>query len=114
MQNNALGCCLDILGPRNANVLELHRQANRMIVNLLLCIRNAVNDTTLKIKTHDINTLGNDVPRTRYIRKTPFYWGLKYGTLCLYTSDSLRKILLLKALVRNAVINNNLRLHFGQ
>ena len=44
LQNHALCCCLNILDPRDANFLELHRQVNvqlfkqRMIVNLLLCI----------------------------------------------------------------------------
>ena len=48
LQNHALRCCLNILDPREANVIEIHRQVDvllskeRMIINLLLCIRNAV------------------------------------------------------------------------
>ena len=48
LQNHALRCCLNIIDPRDANVIAIHRQVNvllfkeRMIINLLLCIRNAV------------------------------------------------------------------------
>ena len=98
LKNHALRCCLNILDPRDANVLELHRQVNvllfkkQMIINLLLCVRNAVIDATLKIKTGNIHTRGNDgytiilpVPRTRNIRKRPFYWGSQiWNTLPLY------------------------------
>ena len=88
LQNNALRCCLNILDPRSANVLEMHRITNtllfseRLIINLLLCIRNAVKEKTLTIKICDRNTRGNDgltialpIPRTRFMRKKTFYWG---------------------------------------
>ena len=54
LQHNALRCCLNIMDPRDANVIAIHRQVNvllfkeRLILNLLLCIRNAVIETTLK------------------------------------------------------------------
>ena len=59
-----------------------------MIVNLLLYIRNAVTESTLKIETCDIQTRGNDVPQTRNIRKTPFYWGHKSGILYHFILDN--------------------------
>ena len=85
LQNNALRCCLNILDPRKANrITNTLLFSERLIINLLLCIRNAVNQKTLKIKTCDRHTRGNDrltivlpVLRTRYMRKTPFYWGLQ-------------------------------------
>ena len=127
LQNNALRCCLNILDPRDANVLEMHRQVNvqlykhRMITNLLLCIRNAVLDSTLKIKTCDILTRGNDgqtillpIPRTRNMRKMPFYWGAQiWNTLPLHIRQ-LEEKTPFKNFIKNAVINNNIRLHFDQ
>ena len=127
LQNNALRCCLNILDPKDANVLELHRQVNvqlfkrRMITNLLLCIRNAVLDSTLKVKTCDIYTRGNDgqtillpVPRTRNMRKMPFYWGAQiWNTLPLYIRQ-LEEKTTFKNYIKNAVINNDIRLHFDQ
>ena len=56
LQNNALRCCFNIMDPRDAYVIAIHRQVNvllfkeRLILNLLLCIRNAVIETTLKPK----------------------------------------------------------------
>ena len=81
LQNHALRCCLNIIDPRDANVIAIHRQVNvslfkeRMIINLLLCIRNAVIDSTLKINAGDIRTRQNDgltillpIPRTKIMR----------------------------------------------
>ena len=48
LQNNALRSCLNIIDPRNLNILEMHADTNiqlfrhRMIRTLLLCIRTAV------------------------------------------------------------------------
>ena len=50
LQNNALRSCLNIMDPRDINILELHSNANvqlfkhRMVKYLLICIRNAVNE----------------------------------------------------------------------
>ena len=81
LQNHALRCCLNIIDPRDANVIAIHRQVNvslfkeRMIINLLLCIRNAVIDSTSKINAGDIRTRQNDgltillpIPRTKIMR----------------------------------------------
>ena len=57
IQNHTLQCCFNIANPRNANVQELHNIANvctfkeRLIRNLLLCIRNAVNEDTYLLGT---------------------------------------------------------------
>ena len=88
IQNNALRCCLNIIDPRNVNTLEMHANTNvqlfkhRMIRSLLICIRNAVEDGTLCIINTDVRTRQNDertiklpIPKTRYIRKKPFYGG---------------------------------------
>ena len=55
---------------------------HRMIRWLLICIRNAVEDGTLCIINTDVRTRQNDghtiklpKPKTKYIRKRPFYWG---------------------------------------
>ena len=87
LQNNALRCCLNIIDPRNVNALEMHANTNvqlfkhRMIRSLLICIRNAVEDGTLCIINTDVRTRQNGgrtiklpKPKTKYIRKTPFYW----------------------------------------
>ena len=88
LQNNALRSCLNIIDPRNVNVLELHSNVNvqlfrhRMVKYLLICIRNAVEEGTLSMVNTGIRTRQNDghtiklpIPRTKYIRKSPFYWG---------------------------------------
>ena len=96
LENHALRCCLNIMDPRDANVIAIHRQVNvllfkeRMILNLLLCIRNAVIESTLKTKAGNIHTRQNDgltilllVPRTKIIRKMPFFGDFRSGTLYL-------------------------------
>ena len=87
LQNNALRSCLNIIDPRDMNVLELHANVNvqlfrnRIVKYLLICIRNAVYDGTLSmvntgIRTRqDGHTIKLPIPRTKYIRKSPFYWG---------------------------------------
>ena len=88
LQNNALRSCLNIIDPRDVNVLELHSNVNvqlfrhRMVKYLLICIRNAVEEGTLSmvntgIRTRQIDghTIKLPIPRTKYIRKSPFYWG---------------------------------------
>ena len=86
IQNNALCSCLNIIDPRNVNILEMHANTNvqlfrhRMIRSLLICIRNAVEEGTICIINTEVRTRQNDghtkklpKPNTKYIRKTPFY-----------------------------------------
>ena len=60
LQNNALCSCLNIIDPRNVNILEMHADTNvqlfrhRMIRTLLLCIRNAVEEGTLCISNTEV------------------------------------------------------------
>ena len=60
LQNNALRCCLNILDPSNVNIFEMHENTNvqcfrhRMVRNLLLCIRNAVNKGMLCIRDTEV------------------------------------------------------------
>ena len=90
LQNNALRCCFNVIDLRDANILALHENAgvqtfkHRLISNLLLCIRNAINDGTLTTRQTAARTRGNDsrtislsVPRTKYIRKTLFFYDLE-------------------------------------
>ena len=126
LQNNALRCCLNIMDPRDANVIAIHRQVNvllfkeRLILNLLLCIRNAVIESTLKTIRGDINTRQNDgltiqlpIPRTKIMRKMPFYWGSQIWNTLPLNIRQLNEKCAFKMYIKTAVINNTLRLNFN-
>ena len=105
LQNHALRSGLNIMDPRNVNILEMHANTNgqlfrhRMIRSLLLCIRNAVEEGTLCLTNTEVRTRQNDghtiklpIPKTKHIRKTPFYWGSKiWNSLPPYLTNSLSK-----------------------
>ena len=127
LQNHALRCCLNIINPRDANVIAIHRQVNvslfkeRMIINLLLCIRNAVIESTLNTKAGDIHRRQNDgrtlllpIPRTKILRKMPFYWGSQIWNALPLNVRQLNEKCAFKMYVKTAVININLRLNFNQ
>ena len=123
LQNNALRCCLNIMDPRDANVIAIHQQVNvllfkeRLILNLLLCIRNAVIENTLKTKSGDVHTRQNDgltihlpIPRTKIMRKMPFYWGSQIWNTLPLNIRQLNEKCAFKMYIKTAVINNTLRL----
>ena len=124
LQNNALRSCLNILDPRDMNVLELHANVNvqlfrnRLVKYLLICIRNAVYDGTLSmvntgIRTRqDGHTIKLPIPRTKYIRKSPFYWGSQiWNSLPLHIRISPDK-LSFKQHICDLIQHNRLRLVF--
>ena len=126
LQNNALRCCLNIMDPRDANVIAIHRLVNvllfkeRLILNLLLCIRNAVIESTLKTIRGNINTRQNDgltiqlpIPRTKIMRKMPFYWGSQIWNTLPLNIRQLNEKCAFKMYIKSAVINNTLRLNFN-
>ena len=127
LQNNAIRCCLNIVDPRNANTIDIHRLLNihlfrhRLVLNLLLCIRNAGNDCTLSMRQGEVQTRGDDgrtillpIPRIRYIRKTPFYWGSQISnTLPLEIRITPLKTTFKKYILQS-LTNNDIRLILPQ
>ena len=97
----------------------LFYEKNQTCIKPLICIRNAVIDSTLKIKTGEACTRANDgqtislpIPRTKYIRKTPFYWGSQiWNTLPLAVRTNQSKIEF-KRYITQALSNNTIRLNF--
>ena len=92
-----------------------------MIVNMLLCIRNAVKYSTLKMKIGEARARGNDgqklplpIPRSRYIRKTPFYWGSPMWNTLPLQLRMMGKKLILKPIFNAVITNNIIRLIFDQ
>ena len=92
-----------------------------MIINVLLCIRNAVIESTLKTKAGDIHTRQNDrltillpIPRTKIMRKMSFYWGSQIWNTLPLNVRQLNEKCAFKMYVKTAVINKNLRLNFNQ
>ena len=124
LQNNALRSCLNILDPRDMNVLELHANVNvqlfrnRLVKYLLICIRNAVYDGMLSMVNtgigtrQDGHTIKLPIPRTKYIRKSPFYWGSQiWNSLPLHIRISPDK-LSFKQHICDLIQQNRLRLVF--
>ena len=85
-------------------MIEIHQQVNvllskeRMIINLLMCIRNAVKDSTLEIKSGTTNTRGKNgftinlpIPRIRSMQKKPFYWGYDMYAFKSYVKSAVMK-----------------------
>ena len=125
LQNNALRCCLNILDPRNVNILEMHANTNvqlfrhRMVRTLLLCIRNAVDEGTLCISNTEVMTRRNDghtiklpIPRTKHIRKTPFYWGSQIWNSLPLEIRNLPDKLSFKNYINESLSQNRIRLVF--
>ena len=127
LQTNALRCCFNIIDPRDANFIALHENVgvqtfrHRLISNLLLYIRNAINEGTLTTRHTAARTRGNDgrtinltVPRTKYIRKTPFYWGsMIWNSLPLDIRETPSKNVF-KIYINGALQDNTIRLIFPQ
>ena len=125
LQNNALRSCLNIIDPRDVNVLELHSNVNvqlfrhRMVKYLLICIRNAVEEGTLNMVNTGIRTRQNDghtiklpIPRTKYIQKSPFYWGAQIWNSLPIHIRTLPDKLSFKQHICDLMLQDRLRLVF--
>ena len=88
IQNHALRAVLNIQDPLDLNVIEMHdlikvkMLRHRMLIQMLMCIRNAFINQSLPIICHEVVTIGNDcptfdlpVPRLKSLRKCPFFLG---------------------------------------
>ena len=125
LQNNGLRSCLNIMDPRNANILEMHVNTNvqlfkhRMIRTLLLCIRNAVEEGSLCISNTEVRTRQNDgrtiklpIPKTKHIRKTPFYWGSQIWNSLPLEIRTLPDKLSFRKYICESLLQNRIRLVF--
>ena len=104
VQNFALRAVLSGLDPLERNVIELHdivpvkMLKHCMLSQLMMCIRNAYRNHTLPVVNHNVVTCGNGgaalilpIPRIKFLRKCPFYWGAQIWNSLPYnirTTDS--------------------------
>ena len=113
------------MDPRDINIFELHSNANvqlfkhRMVKYLLICIRNAVEEGTFSMVNTDIRTRQNDghtiklpVPRTKYIRENPFYWGSQIWNSLPVDIRSIPDKLSFKQHICDLLLHNRIRLVF--
>ena len=122
IQNHALRSVLNVYDPHDLHVNQLHDTVgvkflkHRMLIQLMMCIRNAYINQSLTIIHCDMVTRGNDgatftlpVPKIKSIRKCPFYWGSQIWNhlpLDIRTTDSKKQY---KDFIINGIMNNNIR-----
>ena len=88
IQNHTLRSVLHVYNPHDLHVSQLHDTVrvkflkHRMLIQLMMCIRNAYINQSLPLIHRDMATRANDgatfilpVPKIKSIRKCPFYWG---------------------------------------
>ena len=125
IQNHALRAVLNIQDPLDLNIVEMHDLVHvkmlrhRMLIQLLMCMRNAFINQSLSIICRDVVTRGNDgatfdlpVPRLKSLRKCPFYLGTLIWNQLPYNIRVSDSKPVFKLFITNGIVHNTIRTVF--
>ena len=125
IQNHALRAVLNIQDPQDLNIVEMHDLVHvkmlrhRMLIQLLMCMRNAFINQSLSIISRNVVTRGNDgatfdlpVPRIELLRKCPFYLGTLIWNQLPYNIRVTDSKPVFKSFITKGIIYNTIRTVF--
>ena len=125
IQNHALRAVLNIQDPLDLNIVEMHDLVHvkmlrhRMLIQLLMCMRNAFINQSLSIISRNVVTRGNDgatfdlpVPRIKLLRKCPFYLGTLIWNQLPYNIRVTDSKPVFKSFITKGIIYNTIRTIF--
>ena len=125
IQNHALRAVLNIQDPQDLNIVEMHDLVHvkmlrhRMLIQLLMCMRNAFINQSLSIISRNVVTRGNDgatfdlpVPRIKLLRKCPFYLGTLIWNQLPYNIRVTDSKPVFKSFITKGIIHNTIRTVF--
>ena len=125
IQNHALRAVLNIQDPQDLNIVEMHdlihvkMLRHRMLIQLLMCMRNAFINQSLSIISRNVVTRGNDgatfdlpVPRIKLLRKCPFYLGTLIWNQLPYNIRVTDFKPAFKSFITKGIIHNTIRTVF--
>ena len=101
------------------DLLKVKMLRHRMLIQMLMCIRNAFINESLPIICRDVVTRGNDgatfdlpVPRLKSLRKSPFYLGSLIWNQLPYDIRVLDSKSVFKDFITKGIVNNTIRTVF--
>ena len=124
IQNHALQTVLNIQDPLDLNIVEMHDLVqvkmlrHRMLIQLLMCIRNAFINQSMPIIRRDV-VRGNDgasfdlpVPRLKSLSKCPFYLGMLIWNQLPYNIRVSDSKSVFESFITKEIVHNTIRTVF--